>query len=174
MKKSFLFIIAVGLVLGGCGGGLDITMKPATGFKLTSSVLVKCDNFDGLNLRPQIEEALYRNGVNVVSPSFAPAGNQLQSDSSNRLSNQFSQREADSASAHSSALNVRGHEYLLEFTYNFDYTLLGEVITDFSAAIVEPGTGEVVGVMSYHIGSDGTAPDKLANSVGKKLSQELK
>ena len=151
MKKSFLLIIALGLVLDGCGGGLDMTMKPSTGFKLTSSVGVKCDNFDSANLRPKIEEALFRNGVEVISPSFAQTDIQLQGDSTGQLSNQSSQRAADTASAHSSTPKVRGNEYLLRFTYSFDYTLSGEVITDFNAAVVEPGTGEVVGVMSYHM-----------------------
>ena len=151
-----------------------MTMKPSTGFKLTSSVAVKSGNFDSANLRPKIEEALFRNGINVISPSFAQTGIQLQGDSTNQPSNQSSKRTADSASTHSSALNGRGNEYLLEFTYNFDYTLSGEVITDFSAAIVEPGTGEVVGVMSYHGNGNGTAPDELANTVGKKISQQLK
>jgi len=161
-------------MLDGCGGGLDMTMKPSSGFKLTSSVAVKSDNFDGANLRPKIEEALFRNGINVISPSFAQAGIQLQGDSANQLSNESSQKTADSASAHSSTPKDRGNEYLLRFTYNFDYTLSGEVITDFSAAIVESRTGEVVGIMSYHGDGDGIAPDELASRVGKKISQQLK
>ncbi len=174
MKKSILFMIGIGLMVDGCGGGLNMTMKPSTGFKLTSSVAVKCDSFDSADLRQKIEKALFRNGVNVISPSFAQTGIQLQADSTNRSSNQPSQRTADSASAHSSAPKGRGNEYLLEFTYSFDYTLSGEVITDFNAAVVEPGTGEVVGIMSDHTGSDGTTPDELANTIGKKLSQQLK
>ncbi len=174
MKKLYLFIIAIGLMFDGCGGGLDMTMKPSTGFKKTSSVAVESDNFDSANLRPKIEEALFANGINVISPSIVQTG--IQGNLTNQLSNQSSQRAADSASARSSTPNGQGNgsEYLLKFTYNFDYTFLGEVITDFSAAIVEPKTGEVVGIMSYHGNAKGTAPDELANTVGKKLSQQLK
>jgi len=172
--ELFLCIIAASLMLHGCGGGLNMTMKPKNGFKLTSSVTVKSDNTDGANLRAKIEEALFRNGINVISPSFAQTGNQLQSDSTGKLPNQSTERMADSASAKSSTQNGRGNEYLLEFTYDFDYALSGEVITDFSAAIVELKTGEVVGIMSYHDKGDGIAPDELANSVGKKISQQLK
>ena len=48
------------------------------------------------------------------------------------------------------------------------------MITDFRAAVFEPGTGEVVGVMSYHGDGDGTTPGELADSVGKNISQQLK
>lgn len=151
-----------------------MTMKPSTGFKLASSVAVKSDNFDSANLRPKIEEALFRNGVNVISPSIVQAGIQLQGDSTNQPSNQSSRKTADSTSARSSKPKEQGNEYLLKFTYSFDYTLSGEVVTDFSAAIVDSRTGEVVGIISYHGDADGVAPDELANSVGKKISQQLK
>jgi len=177
MRKLFLFIIAEALMLAGCGGGgLDMMMKPTTGFKLTSSVAVECDSYDSANLRQRIEEALFRNGVNVISPPFAQTDDQLQSDSANQLSAQSSKKKADTTSARSSTPNRRatGAEYLLKFKYNFDYTLSGKVITDFSATIVAPGTGEVVGMISYHGNGEGSLPDELANSVGKKLSQQLK
>ncbi|HUI31929.1 MAG TPA: hypothetical protein VLX91_17095 [Candidatus Acidoferrales bacterium] len=174
MKNLFLLIIAAGLILDGCGGGLEMTMKPSTSFKLTSPVAVRSGNFDGADLRPKIEEALFRNGVNVMSPSFARTEIQLQDNSNNQPSNQSSQGTSDSASVHSSRINGQGNEYLLEFTYDFEYTLSGKLVTDFSAAIVEPQTGEVVGIISYHGKGDGVAPDELANSVGKKISQQLK
>ncbi|MGO9481954.1 MAG: hypothetical protein ACLP05_09270 [Candidatus Kryptoniota bacterium] len=174
MKILFLFIIGASLTLDGCGGGLDMTMKPSTGFKRTSSVTVKSDNFDSANLRPKIEYALFKNGINIVSPSFEQTGGQDQGDSPNQLSSLSQQRTTDSALAHSANGQGKGAVYLLKFTYNFDYTFSGEVITDFSAAVLEPGTGDVVGIISYHGGGHGTAPDELANTVGKKLSQQLK
>ena len=172
--KLFFCMIAAGLMLHGCGGGIDMAMKPSTGFKLTSSMAVRSDNFDGMNLRPKIEEALFRNGIDIISPSFARTGIHLQGDSANQLSNQSLNQTTDNASAHSPTINEQGNKYLLEFTYNFNYTLSGEMIRDFSAAIVELKTGEVVGIMSYHDKGDGVLPDELAGSVGKKISQQLK
>ncbi len=177
MRKLFLFVIVEGLMLAGCGsGGLDIVMKPVTGFKLTSSVAVECEGFDSANLRQKIEEALFKNGVNVLSTPFAQTAVQLQSDSANQPSAQASKKTADTASARSSTPNRRanGEKYLLKFKYNYNYTLSGKVITDYSATIIALGTGEIVGMISYHGNGKGTLPEELANSVGKKLSQQLK
>jgi len=176
MKNLIISVMALGLMLDGCGGGLDVTMKPSAGFKRTSSVAVESDNLDNANLKSRIEKALFRNGIDVASPSFARASVQAEGNSTNRLSNSSSRIMLDSASSQSSAGYAQGNKsvYLLKFTYEFDYTFSGEVITDFSAAIVEPGTGEVVGIVSYHGKGDGIAPDELADMVGKQISQKLK
>ena len=169
-------MIAVGLVLEGCGGGLDVTVRPKTGLKRTSSVTVESGNFDSANLKFKIEKALFKNGVDVESPSFAGTNAGTESASTAQLSNPSSQTISDSATSHSATGNGQSKKfvYLLKFTYDFDYTFSGEVITDFSAAVVEPETGEVVGIMGYHDKGGGATADELADIVGKKLSQQLK
>jgi len=174
MKKLFLFAIALGLMLNGCGGGLDVTMKPNTGFKRTSSVKVESDDFDGANLQPKIERALFKNGVEVRSPLLTRMGIQPQHEFVEQLASSSPRMIPDSASAGSSTLNggKEGSEYLLEFTYSFNNSNSGDLITEFSATVVEAASGEIVGIINYHGG--GTTADDLAESVGKKLGQELK
>ena len=172
MKKFFLFVIASGLVLDGCGGGVYMTMKPSKGFRVKSSVEVVSDGFDPVSLQPKIERALFENGVNIQSPSLTPAGSVLRQDLMSQAASLSTGNTTDSVLAGSSTLNGRGVAslYLLEFTYKSDYTFSGEVITDFNATVFKDG--EIAGMMSYHGG--GMTADKLAENVGKELAQKLK
>lgn len=172
MQKFFLFVIALGLILDGCGGGLDMTMRPSKGFKVKSSVEVESNGFDPVSLKPKIERALFENGVSVESSSLTSAGSVLQRDLMSEAAGLSPGKTTDPVSAGSSTVSGRekGSKYLLEFTYKFDYTFSGAVITDFSATVLK--AGEIVGMMSYHGGR--TTAEKLAENVGKKLAQELK
>ncbi len=172
MRKFFLFIIALDLILDGCGGGLDMTMKPSKGFKVKSSVEVEGSGLDAANLQLKIERALFKNGVNVTSLSVASVGSPLGGGLVSQDASQSSGKSTDSVSAGSSTIKGRGDGsgYLLEFRYKFDYAFPGVMITDFSATVFKGG--EIVGMMSYHGGR--TTAERLAENVGKELAQKLK
>jgi hypothetical protein len=172
MRKLFLFVIALGLILDSCGGGLDMTMKSSKGFKVKSSVDVESNGFDPASLQQKIERALFENGVNVESPSLTQGGTVLQHDLMSQAGSLSPGKTTDSVSAGSSVADGREKSsvYLLEFTYESNYTFSGVVITDFTATVFN--AGEIVGMISYHGGQ--TTADKLAENVGKKLAQELK
>ncbi len=171
MRKLFLFVIALGLILEGCGGGLEMTMKPGKGFKVKSSVEVESNGFDPASLQQRIERALFENGVNVESPSLTQGESVLQHDIS-QAGSPSPGKTTDSVSAVSTAANGRekGHVYLLEFSYESNLTFSGVVIRDFTATVYN--AGEIVGMIGYHGGQ--MTPEKLADDVGKKLAQELK
>ena len=147
MRKFSLFVIALGLILDSCGGGLDMTMKPSKGFKVKSSVEVESNGFDPASLQPQIERALFANGVNVESPSLTQGGSVLQHDLMSQAGSLSPGKTTDSVSTGSSAAKGRekGSLYLLEFAYESNYTFSGVVITDFSATLFN--AGEIVGMM---------------------------
>ncbi len=172
MKTSFLFVIALSLVLDSCGGGLELTMKPSKGFKVKSSVEVESNGFDPLSLRSKIARALFKNGINVESPLFTAAGSPRQQDLVSQAAAPTTVGKSDSVAAGSSTVNGRGQSplYFLEFTYKSDYTFSGGVITDFSATILK--AGEIVGEIGYHGGR--ITPEQLAENVGKELAQKLK
>lgn len=172
MRKFFLFVISLSLILEGCGGGLDMTMRPSKGFKVKSTVEVESNGFDPASMQSKIERALFENGVNIESPSLTRGGSVLQHDLMSQAGSPSPGKTTDSVSARSSAANGReeGAVYLLEFTYESNYTFSGIVITDFTATVFN--AGETVGMIDYH-GGQMTA-DKLAQNVGKELSQQLK
>ncbi len=172
MKNYLLFAIVLGLTLDGCGGGLELTMKPGKGFKVKSTVEVESDGFDPVNLQHTIERALFKNGVNIQSASLAPTGSAPQQDLMSQGASPSTGKKTDSVSTGLSTVKgaVENSVYLLTFAYKSNYTFSGEMITDFSATVFK--AGEIVGMISYH--GAGMPVEQLAENVGKDLAQKLK
>lgn len=175
MQKATWIMLLSAIIFAGCSS-LEVSLKPNAGFSSASSITVDCDQYDDANLQPRIEQALLRIGFDVISPSVAQTRLQYLSNSSNQLSNPSSQRIPQSSSYQSSSGFVREYKsvYLLKFTYTYDFSLLGDAITDFSASIVDLRTGEVVGTINFSGNGGSSLPDALAKNISERLSKELK
>jgi uncharacterized protein YceK len=175
MNKSFLFVIAiVALALMGCGS-VEVVVRPNTGFTQASSITVECDGNDWGNLQPRIEQALLKNGFDVISPAVARTKLQSESSQKNQLSNPESQRIPQSSSSESSTQVVREFRsvYLLRYRLDFDEGTSSPLfyrVKNFTASIIDLRTGEVVGTITQ----DGSLTvSELANDIGNQLSQTV-
>ncbi len=171
MNKSFLFVVTlVTMAFIGCGT-YDVVVRPDTGFSQASSITVECDVQDWGNLQPAIEQALLKNGFDVISPAVAQTKLQSERSQENQLSNPESQRIPQSSFSESSTQVVR--EFRSVYLLKFRYTVNGYYMPlTFAASIVDLRNGKVVATIEK-TNEWPLSSTNLANDVINELSQEL-
>ena len=172
MRQFFLFVVTMmTLVLAACST-VEVAVKPNTEFSQASSITVECEGIDWANLQSGVEQALLRNGFDVISPAVAQTRLQHEKAQESQLSSPSKQGIQESDVSKSSTEAVREYKsvYLLKYRYANDG--MNNPI-NFAASIVDLRTGQVVAAITENRGLFSGTSAGLANDVGDKLSQAL-